>query len=91
MHQLHRVQHAKHSAQYVKHGIQSAARTIQHTIHYALCTAQLQYIQVVSSQVIIQCPSLEKFDAKGCTSLEVLMLWSDKLTKLDITDSKVLV
>lgn len=40
-------------------------------------------------QAIIQCPNLEKLEAKGCVGLEVLMLWSDKLTELDITDSKV--
>lgn len=40
-------------------------------------------------QVILQCPNLEKLEAGGCTGLETLLLWSDKLTELDITDAKV--
>ncbi len=40
-------------------------------------------------QAIIQCPQLEKLDTRGCTGLDTLMLWTDKLTELDITDSKV--
>jgi hypothetical protein len=60
---------------------------MQCTVHGNAAVYAIQ--PIVLSQVIIQCPNLEKFDAKGCTSLEVLMLWSDKLTELDITDSKV--
>ena len=40
-------------------------------------------------QVIIQCPNLEKLDTQGCIGLQTLMLWTDKLTELDITDAKV--
>lgn len=40
-------------------------------------------------QAFIQCPQLEKLEAQGCVGLEVLMLWSDKLTELDVTESKV--
>lgn len=41
-------------------------------------------------QVIVQCPNLEKLEAAGCQSLQTLLLWSDKLSELDIIDSKVL-
>lgn len=40
-------------------------------------------------QAFIQCPHLEKLEAQGCVGLEVVMLWSDKLAELDLTDSKV--
>ncbi|KAL3146241.1 Dynein regulatory complex subunit 6 [Trebouxia sp. C0010 RCD-2024] len=40
-------------------------------------------------KAFIQCPQLEKLEAQGCVGLEVLMLWSDKLIELDVTESKV--
>ena len=40
-------------------------------------------------QALIQCPHLEKLETGGCVGLEIVMLWSDKLTELDLTDSKV--
>ena len=40
-------------------------------------------------QAFIQCPHLERLEAQGCVGLEVVLLWSDKLTELDMTDSKV--
>ena len=40
-------------------------------------------------QAIIQCPNLEKLDLKGCSELQTLLLWSDKIAELDATDSKV--
>lgn len=40
-------------------------------------------------QAFIQCPHLEKLESQGCVGLEVIMLWSDKLVELDLTDSKV--
>lgn len=43
----------------------------------------------VHVQAIIQCPNLEKLDVNGCAGLETLLLWSDKLTEIDLTDSKV--
>ena len=43
----------------------------------------------VPIQAIVQCPNLEKLDVKGCVGLETLLLWSDKLTEIDLTDSKV--
>lgn len=36
-------------------------------------------------QVLLQCPKLQTLSITGCSRLEVLMLWSDELTELDLT------
>ena len=40
-------------------------------------------------QVLIQCPNLERLEMAECTGLKEMLLWSDKLTGLDATSSKV--
>ncbi len=40
-------------------------------------------------QVLIQCPNLERLEMADCTGLKEMLLWSDKLTELDATSSKV--
>ena len=40
-------------------------------------------------QVLIQCPNLERLEMADCTGLKEMLLWSDKLTALDATSSKV--
>ncbi len=46
-------------------------------------------MHIYSLQVLLQCPNLERLDISGCTHLQSLMVWSDKLTELDLLDSKV--
>lgn len=37
------------------------------------------------NQVILQCPRLQTLSITGCGRLEVLLLWSDELTELDLS------
>ena len=44
--------------------------------------------QQAAAQALIHCPNLEKLDMRDCPSLRELLLWSDKLSELDLTSSK---
>lgn len=39
----------------------------------------------VCLQVLLQCPKLQTLLITGCSKLEVLMLWSEEITELDLT------
>jgi hypothetical protein len=44
---------------------------------------------IVSVQVLLQCPRLQALSITGCSQLEVLMLWSEDITELDLTGGPV--
>ena len=66
------------------------------------CTA-LQYVFVQSASLIsldlsgcsalakavLQCPKLGTLQVKGCSGLASILLWSDALKEIDLSDSQV--